>query len=83
LNDELYIENIGKFSFNKVTLLDRWGVMVKEWKNFTNFNDPVNPNQNGFNFTKLSAGNYICIVEYGSEGKMNKKKSQMITVLQL
>jgi hypothetical protein len=83
INDELYIENIGKFPVNTVTLLDRWGVLVKEWTNFTNFNDPVNPNQDPFNFTKLSPGNYICVVEYESATQGKQKKSQMITVLKI
>jgi hypothetical protein len=83
MNDELYIENIGKFPINTVTLLDRWGVEVKQWKNFTNYNDPVNPNQDVFNFTKLTPGNYICVVEYGSATQGMRKKSQMITVLKI
>jgi hypothetical protein len=83
INDELYIENIGKFPTNTVTLLDRWGVLVKEWTNFTNFNDPLNPNQDLFNFTRLSPGNYICVVEYESPTQGKQKKSQMITVLKI
>jgi hypothetical protein len=80
-NDNLYIESIDKFGLNKVTLLDRWGVPVKEWKNFTNYDDPINPNTDGYDFSKLSPGSYICIVEYGDEGAGSKKISQMITVL--
>ncbi|HEY3402565.1 MAG TPA: gliding motility-associated C-terminal domain-containing protein [Ohtaekwangia sp.] len=80
-NDYLYIESIEKFDFNKVTLLDRWGVLVKEWKNFTNYDDPLNPNPDGYDFAKLSPGNYICIVEYGFSDGPARKKSQMVTVL--
>jgi len=80
-NDELFIENIAKFPTNKVTLLDRWGVVVKEWQNYTNYNDPLKPNQEPFNFGSLSPGNYVCIVEYGEEGQPLKKLSQMVTVL--
>lgn len=80
-NDNLYIESIEKFDVNKVTLLDRWGVPVKEWKNFTNYDDPINPNTDGYDFSSLSPGSYICIVEYGDEGAGTKKISQMITVL--
>lgn len=83
LNDGLYIENIGKFPTNTVTLLDRWGVPVKEWKNYTNYNDPVNPNPDPFSFTILSPGNYICVVEYSSPTQGRKKKSQMVTVLKI
>jgi len=83
MNDELYIENIGKFPTNTVTLLDRWGVPVKEWKNFTNYSDPVNPNAEVFNFTGLSPGNYICVVEYSSPTQGTRKKSQMVTVLKI
>jgi hypothetical protein len=80
-NDELFIENIAKFPTNKVTLLDRWGVVVKEWTNYTNYNDPLTPNQEPFNFSSLSPGNYICVVEYGEEGQTQQKLSQMVTVL--
>jgi hypothetical protein len=80
-NDQLYIENIDKFLANKVTLLDRWGVLVKEWTNFTNYTDPITPNTDGYDFKKLSPGNYICIVEYGDPDIGFSKKSQMITVL--
>lgn len=81
MNDELYIEHIESFAVNKVSLLDRWGVPVKEWTNFTNYTDPINPNTDGYDFTKLSPGNYICIVEYGDAETGMSKKSQMITVL--
>jgi len=80
-NDNLYIENIDKYSINKVSILDRWGVPVNEWRNFTNYDDPINPNSDGYDFTKLSPGSYICIVEYGDEGGGSKKISQMISVL--
>jgi hypothetical protein len=80
-NDALHIENIEKFSVNTVTLLDRWGAPVKEWKNFTNYDDPTTPNLDGYDFTKLSPGNYICIVEYGNAETGMRKESQMITVL--
>jgi hypothetical protein len=83
INDELYIENIAKFPSNKVTLLDRYGVVIKEWTNFTNFDDPFNPNTDIYNFSRLSPGNYICIVEYGAEGQSRRRKSQMITVLRV
>jgi hypothetical protein len=81
VNDQLYVQNIDKFLVNKVTLLDRWGAPVKEWKNFSNYTDPLNPNLDGFDFKKLSPGNYICVVEYGDEETGFSKKSQMITVL--
>jgi len=80
-NDYLYIQSIEKFDYNKVTLLDRWGVPVKEWKNFTNYDDPVTPNTDGYDFAKLSPGNYICLVEYGFTDGPRRKKSQMVTVL--
>ncbi len=80
-NDYLYIESIEKFDFNKVTLLDRWGGVVKEWKNFTNYDDPLTPNTDGYDFARLTPGSYICIVEYGFAEAPARKKSQMITVL--
>jgi hypothetical protein len=81
VNDFLYVQNIDKFMVNKVTLLDRWGVPVHEWKNFTNYTDPLTPNQDGYDFKKLSPGSYICIVEYGDGETGMSKKSQMVTVL--
>lgn len=73
VNDQLFIENIEKFDHNKVTLLDRWGVPVKEWKNFSN-EDP-------YDFSKLGPGNYICVVEYGNESSPTQSIEQMVTVL--
>ena len=73
VNDQLYIENIEKFDHNKVTLLDRWGVLVREWKNFTN-EDP-------YDYSKLGPGNYICVVEYGNENSSTSAIEQMVTVL--
>jgi hypothetical protein len=81
-NDKLKISNIGFSIENKVTLLDRWGAVVKEWKNFRNYDDPINPNTDNFDFTKLTPGNYICVAEYkfNAEGA-TEKSAQMITVL--
>lgn len=74
-NDVLLIDNINLTEENTVTLLDRWGVSHRVWKNYDN----ANPQ---FDFKKLSPGNYICIVEYKLPGSSEmKKKSQMITVL--
>lgn len=81
-NDRLHIVNVQFTSENKVTLLDRWGVVVKEWKNFRNYDDPVNPNLDGFDFSKLSPGNYICLLEYQlTPDSPTENLSQMITVL--
>jgi hypothetical protein len=80
-NNTLTIENIHRFDHNIVTLLDRWGVEVKKWKDFTNYDDPINPNADGFDFTKLSPGSYICIVQYGKGDGTDKVEQQMVTVL--
>jgi hypothetical protein len=74
-NNSLYIEKIDAFDFNTVTLMDRWGVVVKRWENFTNEVD--------YDFTQLSPGNYIVLVEFGNnaEGSTKEKISQMVTVL--
>jgi CHU_C Type IX secretion signal domain len=81
-NDYLVIDNIEKFTANKVTLLDRWGGKVHEWTNFTNYGPPfLNPD--GYDFKTLSPGNYICIVEYGDPDVGFSKKSQMVTVLKV
>jgi len=73
VNDQLFIENIDKFDHNKVTLLDRWGVPVKEWKNFSN-EDP-------YDFSRLGPGSYICVVEYGNDNGPTQSIEQMVTVL--
>jgi hypothetical protein len=73
VNDKLTIEHIGRFATNKVTLLDRYGVQVAQWKNFTN---DVN-----YDFSRLGPGNYICIVEYGNPDESTKVIQQMVTVL--
>jgi hypothetical protein len=74
-NDKLYIEQIDAFDHNVVTMLDRWGVVVKRWENFTNEID--------YDFNQLGPGNYIVIVEYwnDAEGSPVNKISQMVTVL--
>lgn len=75
VNDQLYIEHIEDFDFNNVTMLDRWGVVVKRWENFKNPAD--------YDFSKLGPGNYIVVVEFGNlaEGSPVGKISQMVTVL--
>jgi len=72
-NDRLFIENIERFAENRVMLLDRWGVLIKEWVNYTNDNT-------NYDFKKLPPGNYIVIVEYGNANR-KKKISQMVTVI--
>lgn len=74
VNDAIFIENLDKFETNMVKLLDRWGVVVKEWKDYDN----ANP---GYDFSKLSPGSYICIAEVSNAGSSSKQLSQMITVL--
>jgi hypothetical protein len=82
INDQLKIVNIEYVFSNKVSLLDRWGVVVKEWKDFRNYDDPNNPNGDNFDFSKLSPGNYICVMEYKlTADAPSEKISQMITVL--
>jgi hypothetical protein len=82
INDFLKIINIEYVFSSKVSLLDRWGVVVKEWKDFRNYDDPNNPNSDGFDFSKLSPGNYICVLEYKlTPDAPTEKISQMVTVL--
>jgi hypothetical protein len=82
INDKLKIVNIEYTYENKVTLLDRWGVPVREWKNFRNYDDPNIPNTDSFDFTRLSPGNYICVLEYKlSADAPVAKMNQMISVL--
>ena len=73
-NDRLVIENIEKVSDNKVTLLDRWGVLAVQWYNYTN--------ETEYDFTKLPPGNYVCIVEYTYPGESRRVTAKgMITIL--
>jgi hypothetical protein len=82
INDYLKIVNIEFTSENSVTLLDRWGVAVKSWKNFRNYDDPNNPNIDSFDFSRLSPGNYICVLEYRlTPDGPQQKLTQMISVL--
>jgi hypothetical protein len=82
INDKLKIINIQYTVENTVTIIDRWGVPVKTWKNFTNYDDPINPNTDNFDFTRLSPGNYICILEYTlTAGGPKQNQTQMISVL--
>jgi hypothetical protein len=80
-NDFLRVLNIEKFDIRKVKLLDRYGLSIKEWSDFTNYDDPNNPNQDGYDFNKLSSGNYICVVEYGNTDSEMKSVQQMISVI--
>jgi hypothetical protein len=73
-NDKLMIQNLDRFDFNTVTLLDRWGVQVAVWKDYKN--DTTN-----YDFSKLGPGNYICIVQYGKNGGEIKVEQQMVTVI--
>lgn len=74
-NDALYVENISLFPENTVTLLDRYGVKVKQWQNFQNGNTE-------FDFSTLGPGNYVCIVEYTDPNTQDRlKTTQMVTVL--
>ncbi|HMG90617.1 MAG TPA: Ig-like domain-containing protein, partial [Chryseolinea sp.] len=80
-NNVLYIENIELYPENRVQLINRWGVTVKSWINFSNY-DTDDSKQADFDFTGLSVGNYICVVEYAnSTGGDKKSQSQMISVL--
>jgi hypothetical protein len=82
INDKLKIINIQYTVENTVTIIDRWGVPVKTWKNFTNYDDPINPNTDNFDFTRLSQGNYICVLEYKLTADGPKQNmTQMISVL--
>jgi CHU_C Type IX secretion signal domain len=75
VNDKLKIVNIEYVTQNKVTLLDRWGAVVKQWVDFRNDDDT-------FDFSRLSPGNYICVLEYHLTPDSPKEElTQMITIL--
>lgn len=80
INDVLAIDNIELTETNKVSLLDRYGTVVKEWTDY-NLQDPgvTTP----FDFGLLTPGNYICVLEYTLlGGSTTEKISQMVTILQ-
>jgi hypothetical protein len=72
-DNQLVIENIQYYPTNKVILIDQWGGIVHEWKNFEN-------NDTSFSYKSLSPGNYACVVEYSTPNG-NHRVSQMVTVL--
>ena len=76
-NDYLEIENIGIFPENKVILLDRWGVKVREWSGYVNVTGSPDP---AYDLSDIATGNYICIVEY-MDGSSTRKLSQMVTII--
>ncbi|MGC4022421.1 MAG: gliding motility-associated C-terminal domain-containing protein [Cyclobacteriaceae bacterium] len=78
---DYYNKNVNPSTSNKVTLLDRWGAMYFQKDNFSNYSTDV-AQQSDFDYSKLSNGNYICIVEFtDASGKTHKPNLQMITVI--
>jgi hypothetical protein len=81
INSTFYIKNIQFTAENKVTLIDRYGVIVKEWIDFKNFDDP-HYNQEDFDFAKLEPGSYVCILQYKLTPESPlKRQTQMISIL--
>jgi hypothetical protein len=76
-NDYLFIENIDYFPDNKVILLDRWGVQLREWTGYINADENPGPMHD---LSKVATGNYIVILEY-KDGSSIKKLSQMVTII--
>jgi gliding motility-associated-like protein len=72
-NNSLFIEQIDRYPLNTVTLADRWGSVIKRWENFSN-------SDSSFDFSSLSTGNYVCIVEVMLPNG-RKKFSQMVSIL--
>lgn len=74
VNDKLFIENIDLTTSNKVTMIDRYGVVVGEWTDYSN--------EIEFDFQRFSPGNYICVVEYVTSGSTSKSIAKgNVTVL--
>lgn len=72
-NDAFYIENIERYEENTVIIMTRWGSEICRIENFSN--DPED--QKGCDLERISAGNYICVVEY--DGK--RSTPVLITIL--
>jgi hypothetical protein len=82
INDHFKIENIHLTLTNKVILLDRYGVVLKEWINFINYDDPNNVNPGDFNIDDLTVGSYLCILQYQLTNEAPvQEMTQVITVL--
>lgn len=80
VNDFLAIDNIELTETNKVSLMDRYGTVVKEWTDY-HLSDPGSTTS--FDFSNLTPGNYICVLEYKLLGGSSTEKiSQMVTILQ-
>ena len=74
VNDKLTIENIELTESNNVKLVDRWGLVVKEWTDFTNDVE--------YDFSQLSPGNYVCVVEYSYPGSSTRATTKgVVTIL--
>lgn len=74
VNDKLNIENIELTESNHVKLLDRWGLVVKEWIDFTNDVE--------YDFSLLSPGNYVCVVEFTYPGTSARSTAKgVVTIL--
>jgi hypothetical protein len=73
VNDKLTIENIDLTESNNVKLLDRWGLIVKEWNNYTN--------DDGFDFSNLSPGNYVCVVEFSYPGTSERATAKSVVTI--
>ncbi len=73
-NPYLIIDNIEVLGDNIVTLIDRWGNVVYEKKDFKNFNDE-DQSYNG-EFDDLPSGNYVCLLKSRRE-----TISQMVTII--
>lgn len=80
VNDVLVIDNIELTETNKVSLMDRYGTVIKEWTDY-HLHDPGSTT--AFDFSNLPPGNYICVLEYKLLGGSSTEKiSQMVTILQ-
>jgi hypothetical protein len=80
INDELYIKNIEFTVYNRVMLLDRYGVVINEWENFKNSHDPLSTDH--FDITQLPPGNYLCILDYQlPNDEFMNRQTQMVTLL--
>jgi hypothetical protein len=57
-----------------VKLLDRWGAIAVQWENYSN--------DSAYDFSKLSPGNYVCIVEFAYPGVSTKSTiNGIVTIL--
>ena len=74
-NDFLWIENVDRAKNNSLKIMNRWGIMVYDGKNYNNQNNVFDGRSKGRSTVGASeylpAGVYFYIFEYNNENQRN------------